>query len=562
MAPDTDVVDDAIERCGGFGRFQWFILFFAGLSWMCDALEVMLMSFLGPAVKCEWGLSETQISSLTSVVFAGMTVGGPLWGSISDGFGRRNAFAMSVTCTTLFGFLSAAAPSFEVLLVFRFFVGLGIPGACVSFGLLMEFVPAQTRGFFLIAIEGFWTIGTILQAGLAYALLNDKGWRILVIVSAVPLVMQLVLLPFVPESPRYLLVKGKTDKAEASLRRVLRMCGKPMPEGSLKPLKSVAAAKAKIGGAWQQRAWDGLKSGFWDIVASVRGLFSRELRAVTASLLFIWFVAAFVYYGLVQLIANVPFMEGGQKYCDGARMIFPHQDLFAILITSVAELPGLLFSLLLAQFLSRKHAFAIPMACIALVLVPLMTRRIPTGGIIACLWLSRFFVYAAYNLLWAITPELFPTSCRSFALGITNAISRIGGLISPFASIVAPKQAWEGSAEAIFAAFSLAAAAAIYLIPRDMNHQRVQDTMEEVRVLSQTESAARLTSSHRNSLHFRGGGAANGSVSGPAVAAGSPRGGDGAGGAAAAAGRLGPAAADQGGSPRVVAARLGKQAVL
>ena len=151
-------------------------------------------------------------------------------GSLSDGFGRRTSFAMSVTLTTVFGFASAAARSFEVgprlweggmsvayaswwaglqlglawcmrstehslcgalfpvhhfasfspplspthshaavghshlcpsppcprqaLMVFRFFVGLGIPGACVSFGLLMEFVPAQTRGFFLIAIEG------------------------------------------------------------------------------------------------------------------------------------------------------------------------------------------------------------------------------------------------------------------------------------------------------------------------------------------------------------------------------------------------------------------------
>lgn len=136
----------------------------------------MLLSFLGPAVQCEWGLTPAQMSVLTSVVFAGMTVGGPLWGSVSDGWGRRTSFALSVTCTTVAGFASAAATSFAQLLAMRFFVGLGIPGACVSFGLLMEFVPAATRGFFLIAIEGFWTVGTIAQAGLAYALLNDHGW--------------------------------------------------------------------------------------------------------------------------------------------------------------------------------------------------------------------------------------------------------------------------------------------------------------------------------------------------------------------------------------------------
>jgi MFS family permease len=107
-------VDDAIDLCGGFGRFQWFILGFAGLSWMCDALEVMLLSFLGPAVECEWHVGPARMGALTSVVFAGMCIGGPLWGAISDGWGRRTSFAMSVVCTTVFGFLSAAARSFEV----------------------------------------------------------------------------------------------------------------------------------------------------------------------------------------------------------------------------------------------------------------------------------------------------------------------------------------------------------------------------------------------------------------------------------------------------------------
>jgi hypothetical protein len=81
------------------------------------------------------------------------------------------------------------------------------------------------------------------------------------------------------------------------------------------------------------------------------------------------------------------------------------------------QLPGLVFSLILAHFLSRKHAFAIPMACIAAVLAPTLSRRLTRAGSIACLWLARFFIYAAYNLLWAVTPESFPTSSRCAAGG-------------------------------------------------------------------------------------------------------------------------------------------------
>jgi MFS family permease len=90
----------------------------------------------------------------------------------------------------------------------------------------------------LPAPAGFWTIGTVVQAALAYALLNDKGWRILVLVSTTPYVLLLVLLPFVPESPRYLLVKGRVDAAQQVLGKVLRVCGRQMPEGTLQPLLS------------------------------------------------------------------------------------------------------------------------------------------------------------------------------------------------------------------------------------------------------------------------------------------------------------------------------------
>lgn len=65
----------------------------------------------------------------------------------------------------------------------------------------------RLRGQFAVGIEGFWTIGTIVQAGLAYGMLNKYGWRLLVAVSTAPYAVLLLLLPLLPESPRFLLVK-------------------------------------------------------------------------------------------------------------------------------------------------------------------------------------------------------------------------------------------------------------------------------------------------------------------------------------------------------------------
>jgi MFS family permease len=64
--------------------------------------------------KCEWGLTAVQESGLNSVVFAGMCVGAPVWGMVSDVYGRKVSFCLATTISAIFGFASAAAPNFEV----------------------------------------------------------------------------------------------------------------------------------------------------------------------------------------------------------------------------------------------------------------------------------------------------------------------------------------------------------------------------------------------------------------------------------------------------------------
>lgn len=80
-------LDDALSTVG-FGRFQGLVLAYAGLGWIAEAMEIMLLSFVGPAVKSEWGLTSSEESLITTVVFAGMIVGAYVWGLVSDTCGR------------------------------------------------------------------------------------------------------------------------------------------------------------------------------------------------------------------------------------------------------------------------------------------------------------------------------------------------------------------------------------------------------------------------------------------------------------------------------------------
>ena len=90
MEEDTQKysIDDALTATG-FGKFQILLLAYAGMGWVSEAMEMMLLSFVGPAVQAEWGLSSNQESMITSVVFAGMLIGAYSWGAVSDKFGRK-----------------------------------------------------------------------------------------------------------------------------------------------------------------------------------------------------------------------------------------------------------------------------------------------------------------------------------------------------------------------------------------------------------------------------------------------------------------------------------------
>ncbi len=81
-------LDEALAAVG-FGKFQGLVLVYAGFGWFSEAIEIMILSFVGPAVKLKWALSSSEESLLSSVVFAGMLIGAYSWGLTSDNYGRR-----------------------------------------------------------------------------------------------------------------------------------------------------------------------------------------------------------------------------------------------------------------------------------------------------------------------------------------------------------------------------------------------------------------------------------------------------------------------------------------
>jgi hypothetical protein len=125
-------IDDAVERIG-IGKFQYSILFAAGLCFMADAMEVLLLSFLSIVLKHEWNLTDNEMNSIFSIVFAGALFGTLILGPAGDYWGRKPIFILTALIIAISGVITAFCTNYIQLVIARFFCGFGIGGLTVSF---------------------------------------------------------------------------------------------------------------------------------------------------------------------------------------------------------------------------------------------------------------------------------------------------------------------------------------------------------------------------------------------------------------------------------------------
>ncbi|KFM60807.1 Synaptic vesicle 2-related protein, partial [Stegodyphus mimosarum] len=141
----TFSVDDAVNKAG-YGAFQVLITCLAGLGWLADAFEIIILSVIGDFIACDWPLYRWQNALLTSMVFAGIMIGAPTLGIAADIYGRKKSLTASVSLLFLFGTVSAASPTFIWMAVFRCCMGFALGGVAQGLTLCCEYFPTNVRG--------------------------------------------------------------------------------------------------------------------------------------------------------------------------------------------------------------------------------------------------------------------------------------------------------------------------------------------------------------------------------------------------------------------------------
>lgn len=346
------------------------LLFSAGLSWLFDAMEVGMISFIVTALAVEWHLGAQQVGLVMAINSIGMAVGAAISGLLADRFGRRSILIWTLLIFSIASGLSALATSFVVLCVLRFIAGFGLGGELpVATTLVSESVPIKDRGRAVVLLESFWAFGWIAAALIAYFVIPEYGWRMAFVIGTLPAFYAIYLRRAIQDSPTF----NKQQSQKITF-------------------------KARVASVW-----------------------SVKHRKSTITLWILWFTVVFSYYGMFLWLPSIMLLKGFD-------LVTSFQY---ILIMTLAQIPGYFTAAYFIEKFGRKFVLVVYLLLTALSAV--WFGNAETEGILIASGIClSFFNLGAWGGMYAYSPELYPSTVRATGVGLAASFGRIGGVIGPF----------------------------------------------------------------------------------------------------------------------------------
>lgn len=211
----------AVIDAARFNRTHWLILGWGCFIMLFDGYDMVIYGSVVPRLMQEWQLSPVQAGTLGSCALFGMLFGGTLLAPLADRFGRRRLVIATTLLASLAAFLTGHARDPLELGAGRFFTGLAL-GALVpsAINLISEFAPAGRRSTLVTVMSAFYSVGAVLSALLAIAMIPAWGWQSVFYVAVLPVLAVPLMLRWLPESAAFLELKGRRAELDALLRKV------------------------------------------------------------------------------------------------------------------------------------------------------------------------------------------------------------------------------------------------------------------------------------------------------------------------------------------------------
>ena len=451
-----------------WSSWHWLVVFALGFVWILDGLEVTIVGSIGPTLqKASLHLSSFQVGAIGAFYVAGAVTGALFFGYLTDRFGRKKLFMITLGLYLLATVATAFSWSAWSFFLFRFIAGAGIGGEYSAINSAIdELIPARVRGWVDLAINGSWWLGTAGGAALSLVFLDssifriDLGWRLTFGLGAILGVAVLLTRRAIPESPRWLMIKGRTDEAEHIVSRIERRVASSTGE-ELEPVDDTIELEPRE------------TTGF---VAIAKTMFSRY-RGRTVLGLMMMSAQAFAYnavfftYGLVL----TTFMHANSA----------HIGLY-IVPFAIGNFLGPLLLGPLFDKVGRRIMLTLNWGVSGSVLVVtsiLFQRGALTAITLTLLWCAVFFfASAAASAAYLTVSEVFPLEIRAMAIAFFYAIGTgIGGIIGPalFGKLIGSKSLTEAMVGFLIAAvWLLLAAVTSWFLAVDAEQKPLEEVAE------------------------------------------------------------------------------------
>lgn len=365
---------------------------------MLDGMDVLLMSYLAPAIGKDWGLASTSLGVVFSAGLAGMAIGGLLVAPLADRHGRRRLILIALVIMSAGMIISGLARNLLHLILARMIVGVGIGTvlACMA-ALVAEFAPPRHRSFAVGLLQGGYPIGAIVTGFVTAWALNHFSWNGvlmvagLISVAAIPLVYWLL-----PESIAFLLKnqpKGALDKAN-SLRAHLDLA--PL---AILPNPATAENSATV----------------------VAQLLRPEVRRDTFLLWGAIFSGFMVLYFIVSWIPKLA-IEAGLNQQDG---------IYVGAIYNIGAFVGTVGLAGLADRFGLKPLIISFLLAAAVMLLVFGGVALPLVGVLTVAFALGVALQGGFNGLYPLSTYIYPVEVRSAGLGWAMGIGRAGAVLGP-----------------------------------------------------------------------------------------------------------------------------------
>jgi len=362
-----------------------------------DGFDLGVISVALPAITVALGLDPVLAGLIGASSLIGIFIGAPLAGWLTDRFGRRRVFTIDVLAFIVLGLAQAFVADGWQLFVVRVLLGIAI-GAEYAIGaaMLAEFAPAADRGRRLSGLLVCWYGGYLIAVVTAYVMIDafDLSWRWVLVTSALPAVVTAIARIGFPESPRWLLSRGRVDEARAIVTA---------------HLGGEAYFREEQYAAEEQRA------------GGYRVLFSKDNRQRLAFISLFWACNVAPYFAIFTFAPTV---------LDALRL--QNEAAGTITVNAMAAV-GAFVGMLTIERLGRRRQLIPPFWIMAVALAVVgVWGSAPAVVVVLCFAVFSFMNAAQGNLTAVYPIEVLPTEVRSTGVGFAAACSRIGAAAGTF----------------------------------------------------------------------------------------------------------------------------------